>query len=188
MLGVRELGGRELDGRGAERERQQAEGASRQEGSRQVRRGPGLYIHMVDPQLTMHVPVTDAAPTLNPCHSRLTPAPACPVSLFPSAQHTRLCLSPVPSLCTPFLPSTCLSRPPPPSFFPRRPQPPQLAEVSAGGVAPSWRAVAGALLAEEGLAGMWRGVAPRMVSSACWGTAMVSGYEFLKRICALPPP
>lgn len=76
----------------------------------------------------------------------------------------------------------------PPTLSPRRPQHPQLAELSAGGVAPSWRAVAGALLAEEGVAGMWRGVAPRMVSSACWGTAMVSGYEFLKRICALPPP
>jgi hypothetical protein len=35
--------------------------------------------------------------------------------------------------------------------------------------------------------GLLRGVAPRMASSAMWGTAMVSVYEFLKRLCALPP-
>lgn len=42
------------------------------------------------------------------------------------------------------------------------------------------------LLREEGPRGLLRGVAPRMASSAMWGTAMVSAYEFLKRICALP--
>lgn len=42
------------------------------------------------------------------------------------------------------------------------------------------------LLREDGARGLLRGSAPRMASSALWGTAMVSTYEFLKRICALP--
>lgn len=51
---------------------------------------------------------------------------------------------------------------------------------------PSWLAVAGKLAREQGLQGFYRGVVPRMFSSAMWGTAMVSTYEFLKRLCALP--
>jgi solute carrier family 25 protein 44 len=44
------------------------------------------------------------------------------------------------------------------------------------------------LLLEEGPRGLLRGVVPRMASSCLWGTCMVSAYEFLKRICALPEP
>jgi len=61
----------------------------------------------------------------------------------------------------------------------------QVAEVAAGGAVPSVRQVLRDLLAEEGPRGLLRGVAPRMASSACWGTAMVSAYNFLKRICAV---
>lgn len=45
----------------------------------------------------------------------------------------------------------------------------------------------GQLIRSEGVRGFYRGVAPRMISSAVWGTAMVTTYEFLKRLCALPP-
>lgn len=37
------------------------------------------------------------------------------------------------------------------------------------------------LIREEGLSGFMRGVVPRMLSTALWGTAMVTAYEFLKR-------
>lgn len=49
----------------------------------------------------------------------------------------------------------------------------------------TWRATAAELLRAEGAAGFFRGVAPRMVSSSIWGTAMVTTYEFLKRLCVL---
>ena len=51
----------------------------------------------------------------------------------------------------------------------------------------SWSQVAGQLLRQEGAAGFFRGVAPRMASSSIWGTAMVTSYEWLKRLCSLPP-
>ena len=40
----------------------------------------------------------------------------------------------------------------------------------------------------EGLAGFWRGFAPRMANVALWGTCMVTAYEFLKRVCVVSPP
>lgn len=61
----------------------------------------------------------------------------------------------------------------------------QVAEP-VGGVVPTWGALLRELLAEEGVRGLMRGVAPRMANSAMWGTAMVSVYEFLKRLCAQP--
>lgn len=64
--------------------------------------------------------------------------------------------------------------------------PPSQVAAPVDGVVPSWRSLFRELLAEEGLSGLMRGVAPRMASSAMWGTAMVSVYEFLKRLCAQP--
>lgn len=61
----------------------------------------------------------------------------------------------------------------------------QVAEPINGKV-PTWGFILRELLAEEGVRGLMRGVAPRMASSAMWGTAMVSVYEFLKRLCAQP--
>ncbi|KAF6265949.1 putative mitochondrial carrier protein [Scenedesmus sp. NREL 46B-D3] len=61
----------------------------------------------------------------------------------------------------------------------------QVAEPVAG-VVPSWGGVLRELLLEEGPRGLLRGVGPRMASSCLWGTCMVSAYEFLKSICALP--
>ena len=63
----------------------------------------------------------------------------------------------------------------------------QVAPSRPDGSVPSWGEVARGLLAEEGPRGLLRGAVPRMASSALWGTAMVSTYEFLKRISALPP-
>lgn len=54
------------------------------------------------------------------------------------------------------------------------------------GSAPSWRTVAADLLRSEGPRGFFRGLVPRMTSTAIWGTAMVTTYEFLKRMCILP--
>jgi solute carrier family 25, member 44 len=50
----------------------------------------------------------------------------------------------------------------------------------------SWQGTASSLLRKEGMQGFFKGVAPRMVNTAVWGTAMVTTYEFLKRLCALP--
>lgn len=64
----------------------------------------------------------------------------------------------------------------------------QTRETTPGeGIKPTWRNTASGLLKTEGMAGFFRGVAPRMVSSSIWGTAMVTTYEFLKRLCMLPP-
>eukprot|EP00775_Hariotina_reticulata_P006117 gene6117-6356_t len=49
-----------------------------------------------------------------------------------------------------------------------------VAQPDASGAVPSVRQVLKELLAEEGARGLLRGVAPRMASSACWGTAMDS--------------
>jgi solute carrier family 25 protein 44 len=51
-----------------------------------------------------------------------------------------------------------------------------------------WAGVVRSLVAEEGLPGLWRGLAPRILSVALWGTVMVNSYEALKRLAALPPP
>ncbi|KAK9864247.1 hypothetical protein WJX84_002434 [Apatococcus fuscideae] len=64
----------------------------------------------------------------------------------------------------------------------------QVAERKAGGAKPSFSAIARKLIADEGARGLLKGVAPRMASTALWGTCMVSAYEFLKRLCALPEP
>lgn len=61
---------------------------------------------------------------------------------------------------------------------------PQVTRAARGEAQPTVRAVVRDLFARDGLRGMFRGVAPRMASSALWGTAMVSAYEFLKRVCA----
>jgi hypothetical protein len=45
--------------------------------------------------------------------------------------------------------------------------------VKSEGQSTSWRAVLAELLREEGPSGLLRGAAPRMLSSAMWGTAMV---------------
>ncbi len=64
----------------------------------------------------------------------------------------------------------------------------QVAESAApGGLRLSWSAALREIIAQDGPAGLLRGLAPRMASSALWGTAMVSTYELLKRVCALPP-
>lgn len=56
------------------------------------------------------------------------------------------------------------------------------------GVVPTWSHLLRELLQEEGMRGLMRGVAPRMASSAMWGTCMVSVYEFLKRVCIAQQP
>lgn len=62
---------------------------------------------------------------------------------------------------------------------------------TAGGsgtaAAPTWRSTAAELIKNEGPKGLFRGVVPRMVSTSIWGTVMVTTYEFLKRLCMLPP-
>ena len=62
----------------------------------------------------------------------------------------------------------------------------QVASRLQGGPAPSFLSVGRQLIAEEGPKGLLRGVAPRVTSTMMWGTAMVTSYEFLKRICVKP--
>lgn len=57
----------------------------------------------------------------------------------------------------------------------------QVAAVGADGATPTWAQTLRQLLREEGTRGLTRGLAPRMVSSALWGTAMLSTYEWVKR-------
>ncbi|GJP72636.1 hypothetical protein CLOP_g3404, partial [Closterium sp. NIES-67] len=45
-------------------------------------------------------------------------------------------------------------------------------------------AVVRQLVAQDGMRGLYRGFAPRCASTMLWGTAMVSTYEYLKRLCA----
>ena len=47
----------------------------------------------------------------------------------------------------------------------------------------TFRSVASELLKEQGMPAFFRGAFPRMTSMSLWGTAMVSAYEFLKRLC-----
>lgn len=57
-------------------------------------------------------------------------------------------------------------------------------EGSGGGrVVVTFRSVASELLKEQGVPAFFRGAFPRMMSMSVWGTAMVSAYEFLKRLC-----
>ena len=51
----------------------------------------------------------------------------------------------------------------------------------ADGQANTFRAIASQILRDEGLRGMFRGSGPRIVSSAAWGCAMVTVYEWVKR-------
>ena len=62
----------------------------------------------------------------------------------------------------------------------------QVASRLQGGPTPSFLGVARQLIAEEGSKGLLRGVAPRVASTGMWGTAMVTTYEFLKRISVKP--
>ncbi|KAK9700250.1 hypothetical protein RND81_08G226800 [Saponaria officinalis] len=39
------------------------------------------------------------------------------------------------------------------------------------------------LLADEGWKGLYRGLGPRFFSMSAWGTSMILGYEYLKRLC-----
>lgn len=43
------------------------------------------------------------------------------------------------------------------------------------------------LIREGGPSALMRGVVPRTLSTMMWGTAMVTAYEFLKRISAKEP-
>ena len=53
---------------------------------------------------------------------------------------------------------------------------------------PTWRGTASELIKTHGIGGLYRGLGPRMLSTSIWGTTMVTTYEFLKRLCMLPPP
>jgi solute carrier family 25 protein 44 len=55
------------------------------------------------------------------------------------------------------------------------------------GARPKWAGIVRTLVADEGLPGLWRGLAPRILSVSLWGSVMVSSYEALKRAAALPP-
>ena len=55
---------------------------------------------------------------------------------------------------------------------------------AVGAARPSAAAVVRRLLAEDGVAGLFRGLGPRTASVALWGTCMVNAYEGLKRAAA----
>jgi len=57
----------------------------------------------------------------------------------------------------------------------------QTREVKSG-VVPNMTSIVKELYSEGGWRNFYRGVVPRMINVALWGTAMVSVYEFLKRI------
>jgi solute carrier family 25 protein 44 len=48
----------------------------------------------------------------------------------------------------------------------------------------TWKGTAADVFNRDGFKGFFRGVVPRMTSTSIWGTAMVTTYEFLKRMCA----
>ncbi|CAI5478792.1 unnamed protein product [Closterium sp. Yama58-4] len=52
------------------------------------------------------------------------------------------------------------------------------------GAAVTVAAVVRQLVEQDGVRGLYRGFAPRCASTMLWGTAMVSTYEYLKRLCA----
>lgn len=47
----------------------------------------------------------------------------------------------------------------------------------------TWKTTAVDVFKRDGIKGFFRGVVPRMTSTSIWGTAMVTTYEFLKRMC-----
>ncbi|KAK3212422.1 hypothetical protein Dsin_017128 [Dipteronia sinensis] len=49
---------------------------------------------------------------------------------------------------------------------------------------PSARHVVKNLIAEDGWKGLYRGLGPRLFSMSAWGTSMILGYEYLKRLCS----
>ncbi|CAA3012345.1 solute carrier family 25 member 44-like isoform X1 [Olea europaea var. sylvestris] len=49
---------------------------------------------------------------------------------------------------------------------------------------PTARQVVKKLMAEDGWAGLYRGLGPRFFSMSAWGTTMILAYEYLKRLCA----
>ena len=51
----------------------------------------------------------------------------------------------------------------------------------------SWR-LATRLIRRDGLASLYSGFAPRFVHLSLWGTALITIYEELKRVCRKPPP
>lgn len=55
-------------------------------------------------------------------------------------------------------------------------------QTSDGG---TWKETAAGVLRRDGIKGFFRGVVPRMTSTSIWGTAMVTTYEFLKRMCII---
>eukprot|EP00850_Spirogloea_muscicola_P010819 SM000065S20168 [mRNA] locus=s65:150032:151964:+ [translate_table: standard] len=55
-----------------------------------------------------------------------------------------------------------------------------------GGGRPSVSDTVRRLVRDEGLRGFYRGLGPRWASMALWGTAMITTYEFLKRLSAKP--
>ena len=63
----------------------------------------------------------------------------------------------------------------------------QVRDIAKGTAPPTVRGVFLEILRQYGVWGFFRGVAPRMASSALWGTSMVSVYEFLKRSCKKEP-
>ena len=60
----------------------------------------------------------------------------------------------------------------------------QVAERVSGQERPGFREVASKLWRDEGLRGFTRGLQPRMLNVALWGSCMITCYEYLKRICA----
>ncbi|KAF5830215.1 mitochondrial carrier protein-domain-containing protein [Dunaliella salina] len=51
----------------------------------------------------------------------------------------------------------------------------------------TFRSVITEIVAEDGPFGLFRGVLPRMVNAALWGTCMVTVYEFLRRASRKEP-
>jgi solute carrier family 25 protein 44 len=47
----------------------------------------------------------------------------------------------------------------------------------------TWAGTVVDIFQRDGIRGYFRGVVPRMASASIWGTAMVTTYEFLKRMC-----
>lgn len=60
----------------------------------------------------------------------------------------------------------------------------QVADQVPGQQRPGFRKVAAQLWRDEGLRGFTRGMQPRMLNVALWGSCMITCYEYLKRICA----
>ncbi|KAL2523005.1 Mitochondrial substrate carrier family protein [Forsythia ovata] len=57
-------------------------------------------------------------------------------------------------------------------------------QVTGLEIRPTARQVVKNLMAEDGWAGLYRGLGPRFFSMSAWGTTMIVAYEYLKRLCA----